>query len=171
MKTNMPHLFKQLQLHTKVIVPLKRSKYASGMSFYDCRGAAFITPDACCLDIIDHLIHENGHGRLDTIHDLEPLWLHEQDGLYESPWKAEPRPIEGILHGAYVFSLVAFSFSTALKNGHDVYSVLLPRIRQFHEQVGRALDTIDNSSALSDIGRDFVETIRLAQCLIIESIS
>ena len=167
----MPRLFMQLQLHTKVIVPIKRNEHFSGISFYDCRGAAYITPEASCLDIIDHLIHENGHGRLDTIHDLVPLWLREEEGIYASPWKTESRPTEAILHGAYVFSLVAYCFATALEKDIDVYSAALPRIRKFHEQVNCALETVDKSAALANAGRNLVDTIRVAQSRINKAIS
>ncbi|MCF2528907.1 HEXXH motif domain-containing protein [Yinghuangia soli] len=51
------------------------------------------------------LVHEMRHSLLNGLLALTPL-VEDHDGLFHAPWRDDPRPLTGILHGAYSFSAV-----------------------------------------------------------------
>jgi len=63
--------------------------------------------------LAEMIVHEMSHNLLFTVQDMDPLldpashgegWLPE---AYYSPWRDDPRPLNGILHAVFVFSRVA----------------------------------------------------------------
>jgi hypothetical protein len=57
------------------------------------------------LRVAESLIHESMHLQLSLIDTIEPLVNTVEAGGY-SPWKREFRPVEGLLHGLYVFAVI-----------------------------------------------------------------
>jgi HEXXH motif-containing protein len=53
------------------------------------------------------LIHETQHSVLNGLLDLVVLYDPADNHLYYSPWRADPRPLRGLLHGCYAFLGVA----------------------------------------------------------------
>jgi hypothetical protein len=53
------------------------------------------------------MIHEAQHSRLGATHDLVPLYWGNTKTLYLSPWRNDPRPLAGLVHGVYAFHGVA----------------------------------------------------------------
>jgi HEXXH motif-containing protein len=56
------------------------------------------------LRLAEAVVHEAMHLNLTNLEGFEPLvaseaWIH-------SPWKSEPRPALGVLHGVYVFACI-----------------------------------------------------------------
>lgn len=56
--------------------------------------------------VAESIVHESMHLNLTLIDDLRPLTI-QSDNLIHSPWRMEPRPPLGVLHGMYVFTVVA----------------------------------------------------------------
>jgi hypothetical protein len=57
------------------------------------------------LRVAESLIHESMHLQLSLIDAIEPL-VNRPDADGYSPWKREFRPVEGLLHGLYVFAVI-----------------------------------------------------------------
>lgn len=57
------------------------------------------------LRLAESLVHEAMHLQLTLINQAEPLLIDGHRQGY-SPWKQELRPIEGLLHGLYVFAVI-----------------------------------------------------------------
>ncbi|WP_232295375.1 HEXXH motif-containing putative peptide modification protein, partial [Parafrankia sp. EUN1f] len=53
------------------------------------------------------LIHEIQHSKLAAIDDLSPLVARRSPAVHYAPWRLDPRPVEGLLHGAFAFVAVA----------------------------------------------------------------
>jgi HEXXH motif-containing protein len=111
------------------------------------------------IDTVDHIIHESGHNKLDTLNNVFHLWK-PTEGRFSSPWRTDLRPMEGLLHGSYVFSLVAQAFAGVLLKDPSQVSALMPRIKEYFEQVTTALQTIAQHAELTDTGQSFFQTLR-----------
>lgn len=76
------------------------------------------------LRLAEAILHESMHLQLTLIEQIEPLVTR---GTFQasSPWKSEPRPVSGLLHGLYVFAVI-----------HQVFG-LLRRIRPEAAAYGR----------------------------------
>jgi HEXXH motif-containing protein len=62
-------------------------------------------PDACSLAVT--LAHEIQHAKLSALLDIVPMLLPDDGARYYAPWRDDPRPLSGLLQGAYAFLGVA----------------------------------------------------------------
>jgi HEXXH motif-containing protein len=100
-----------LALLTSRIVPLKAKgvvsfsyRHRPGLSFINCF-------DRDNLDLIDDLIHENGHHHLNLL--LRKYVMYHGDHhqqIFYSPWRRSLRPLRGILHATFTFTMGAMLF-------------------------------------------------------------
>jgi hypothetical protein len=100
-----------LALLTSRIIPLKAKgvvsfsyRHRPGLSFINCF-------DRDNLDLIDDLIHENSHHHLNLLLRKHVLYHgdHNQQIFY-SPWRRSLRPVRGILHATFTFTMGAMLF-------------------------------------------------------------
>jgi hypothetical protein len=103
------------------IVPLKAKSVVS-FSYRHRPGLSFINVfDRDDLDLIDDLIHENSHHHLNLL--LRKAVLYHKDRnqeIFYSPWRRSLRPLRGILHATFTFTMGAILFerlSTWAKTG------------------------------------------------------
>ena len=74
------------------------------------------TPEAP-LRVLESLVHEAMHLQLSLIERVTVLAPPTCQRL-PSPWRAEPRPPNGLLHGSYVFTVIARAYSLLLSTRH-----------------------------------------------------
>ena len=55
------------------------------------------------IDLLDDLLHENGHHHLNFYLNLKPLLLEPEEKIYYSPWRKSMRPLRGIYHAYFTF--------------------------------------------------------------------
>ena len=100
--------------HLRSIVPMQRvERGVPSASTNAVVGAICITDHDDPAVLAEQFVHESSHGLLFLLQEHDPLLdpaIHGDGwsgrGLY-SPWRDDPRPIAGLLHGALVFSRVA----------------------------------------------------------------
>jgi uncharacterized protein len=63
--------------------------------------ALSIPPDPCTCAVT--LTHEVQHIKLSAVLNLYPLTLPEDGRRYYAPWREDPRPLDGLLQGAYAY--------------------------------------------------------------------
>jgi len=98
-----PELFGTFESFTKYIVPINEK----GIVSYSMQ----MLPGYSCInmferdfvDLIDDLLHENGHHFMNAILNLEDLIHEDDEKIYYSPWRRALRPIRGIYHAYYTF--------------------------------------------------------------------
>ena len=100
-----------LELFTSRIVPLNAKgvvsfsyRHRPGLSFINCfeRGN---------LDLIDDLIHENSHHHLNLLLRKHVMYHGDRNQqIFYSPWRRSLRPIRGILHATFTFTMGALLF-------------------------------------------------------------
>jgi hypothetical protein len=91
----------------EVIVPVEPDPASRGISATSAHafGAVAMSVPADATALAVGLLHETQHSLLNAVQDLFPLHK-EQDILGYSPWRDDPRPVSGILHGAYAYLAV-----------------------------------------------------------------
>ncbi|MET9735677.1 HEXXH motif domain-containing protein [Streptomyces sp. NPDC006458] len=73
----------------------------------DSYGAMVIARPASALALAETLVHEFQHSKLAALLHLFPLLDDDREERYYAPWRADPRHLTGLLHGAYAFTGVA----------------------------------------------------------------
>ncbi|MBU2032747.1 MAG: hypothetical protein KKH37_03140 [Alphaproteobacteria bacterium] len=79
-----------------------------GFSVSSRQGAMFLDPDEPNL-MAENIVHENAHVKLRYMQLVDPILEDFYDAdceRFRVPWRPDPRPLPGILEGAYVFSNV-----------------------------------------------------------------
>ncbi|MEV4790084.1 HEXXH motif domain-containing protein [Streptomyces tuirus] len=76
---------------------------SSGDSF----GGMLIARPSSPLALAETLVHELQHSKLAALLHLFPLLDDDRNERYYAPWRADPRHLTGLLHGAYAFTGVA----------------------------------------------------------------
>lgn len=106
-----PKGYDVLALLTSRVIPLKAKgvvsfsyRHRPGLSFINCF-------DRDNLDLIDDLIHENSHHHLNLLLRKHVMYHgdHNQQIFY-SPWRRSLRPLRGILHATFTFTMGAMLF-------------------------------------------------------------
>jgi len=100
-----------LALLTARIIPLKAKgvvsfsyRHRPGLSFINCF-------DRDNLDLIDDLIHENSHHHLNLLLRKHIMYHGDRNQqIFYSPWRRSLRPLRGILHAAFTFTMGAMLF-------------------------------------------------------------
>jgi HEXXH motif-containing protein len=106
-----PDGYRLLTLLTSRIIPLKASgvvsfsyRHRPGMSVINCF-------DRDRLDLLDDLIHENSHHHLNLLLRQDVLYKHDHNQeIFYSPWRRSLRPLRGILHATFTFTMGAMLF-------------------------------------------------------------
>ena len=91
----------------EVIVPVEPDPASRGISATSAHafGAVAMSVPADATALAVGLLHETQHSLLNAVQDLFPLHK-EPNILGYSPWRDDPRPVSGILHGAYAYLAV-----------------------------------------------------------------
>jgi len=100
-----------LALLTSRVIPLKAKgvvsfsyRHRPGLSFINCF-------DRDNLDLIDDLIHENSHHHLNLLLRKHVMYHGDRNQqIFYSPWRRSLRPIRGILHATFTFTMGALLF-------------------------------------------------------------
>ena len=100
-----------LALLTSRIVPLK----AAGVVSFSYRHRPGLSAINCFdrdqLDLIDDLIHENSHHHLNLLLRKDVMYQHDHNQeIFYSPWRRTLRPLRGILHATFTFTMGAMLF-------------------------------------------------------------
>ncbi len=102
-KTHSPDSYDFFKTFTKKIVPIKQKELVS-YSLQSLPGHSFINLyNRDRLDLLDDLLHENGHHHLNHFLILEEPLLESPELTFYSPWRESRRPLRGIYHAYMTF--------------------------------------------------------------------
>lgn len=98
-----PHLHATFKSFTHTIVPVNEPGIVS-YSMQSLPGYSCINMfERDSIDLMDDLLHENGHHYLNTYLNHTDLINEDDEKVYFSPWRKALRPIRGIYHATFTF--------------------------------------------------------------------
>ncbi|WP_322870846.1 HEXXH motif domain-containing protein [Streptomyces goshikiensis] len=106
------------------------------------------------------LVHEVQHGKLAALADILTLHTADRTPRFWAPWRSDPRPLEGLLHGAYAHLALAGYWQRAALYGARGAWAQHARIRA---QVAAALPVIRACPELTPAGREFTDAMAAAE--------
>jgi hypothetical protein len=102
--------------YTHTIVPINEKGIVSysqqQLPGYSCINVF----DRDFVDLLDDLLHENGHHYLNSFLNHEELIIEDDDKIYYSPWRRALRPIRGIYHATFTFNWALVLFAKLNEN-------------------------------------------------------
>ena len=107
---------------TEVIIPIKQEEFVS-FSHQELPGTSMINfYHRDFVDLLDDMLHENGHHHLNYYLNLEKLIDEPVDCIYYSPWRRTLRPLRGIYHAYFTFYW-AFKLFSDMARAQDLDSI------------------------------------------------
>ena len=89
-----------------------------GASTFYLWGAVFVrVAGKSPVELAEALAHETGHLLLFGLTIGRPLVENSYDERYASPLREDPRPMEGLVHAAYVLARMHYTRASLLKSG------------------------------------------------------
>ncbi|WP_328300768.1 HEXXH motif-containing putative peptide modification protein [Streptomyces sp. NBC_00435] len=143
----------------RCVVPLSGSSRAFGGTLPAAAGSVLARtqpPPALAAT----LVHEVQHGKLAALAQAIPLHTADRAARYWAPWRADPRPLEGLLRGAYAHLALAGYWQRAALYGARGAWAQHARIRA---QVAVVLPVLQGSAELTAGGRVFVDAMVAAE--------
>lgn len=141
-----------------VIVPLSPSRGLVASSSSSSFGSIIVaTPDSAAA-LAEILVHELQHSKLNAVLDLVRLEENASQLRY-APWRGDPRPLPGLLHGIYAFMTVTEFWrrqrGADADRRHADFKFLFHR-----EQVRQAVQAVDAAPELTEFGTRLVAAVR-----------
>ncbi|MER7459830.1 FxsB family cyclophane-forming radical SAM/SPASM peptide maturase [Micromonospora sp. NPDC126480] len=140
----------------RAVVPLRpdrrgRQRSAAAASAF---GAIAVTPPPGDAELAVLLVHEVQHLKLDAVLDVCELVDRRDARLLTVPWREDPRPVEGVLHGTYAHLAVADVWRR--RPGAEAAA----HHRRYRDWTDGALDALLELGALTPVGKQFAARMR-----------
>lgn len=117
-----PDSWERFCAFTEVIIPINQPELVS-YSHQDLPGHSMINLyHRDFVDLMDDLLHENGHHHLNYYLNLGKLIDEPVDNIYYSPWRRTLRPLRGVYHAYFTF-FWAFRLFSSLASAKEVDSI------------------------------------------------
>jgi hypothetical protein len=117
-----PDSWERFVAFTEIIIPIKQKELVS-YSHQDLPGTSMINLyHRDFVDLLDDLIHENGHHHLNYYLNLEVLIQEPLECIYYSPWRRTLRPLRGIYHAYFTF-FWAFKLFSDMASAKEIDSI------------------------------------------------
>ena len=157
-----PDVASEVAAATLSLVPLRAPAYGQvSSSSSETFGAIAMSepPDPCTCAVT--LVHEVQHLKLAALIDIVPLTQPEDGSRYYAPWRDDPRPISGLLQGAYAYLGVSGFWRRQRQ-----LAVGASRLRadmefaRWRAGAAQAVDTLRSSGRLTPAGLNFVDRMK-----------
>ena len=132
-----PTSWQRFNAFTEAIIPINAPELVS-YSHQELPGFSMINLyHRDFIDLLDDLLHENGHHHLNYYLNLDKLIEEPKELDYFSPWRNSPRPLRGIYHAFFTFFWAYQLFRDLITNGHiqqDLYQFSKAEWKKIHER-------------------------------------
>ncbi|WP_327352590.1 HEXXH motif domain-containing protein [Streptomyces sp. NBC_01304] len=156
------HSARLVSLALTAVVPLAELPRfrTSSASYAESYGSALVSLPHDAADLAVTLVHESRHSVLNGLSHQVGLFDEDAknaDVLLYAPWRTDPRPPQGLLHGAYAFSGVA-EFWRAERHALTGTSAALAHFEYavWRDAVSDVLESLRTRGGLSVWGHRFV---------------
>ncbi|MFJ3881194.1 HEXXH motif domain-containing protein [Streptomyces sp. NPDC090077] len=149
----------EIGLLLRSVVPLAGGSRSTGATLPAAAGSVLARAQAPPA-LAATLVHEVQHGKLAALADVLTLHTADRTPRHWAPWRADPRPLEGLLHGAYAHLALAGYWQHAALYGARGAWAQHARIRA---QVAAVLPALRAHPALTVTGREFVDGMAAAE--------
>lgn len=125
----------------------------------DAFGAVALSEPPDGTSLAETLIHEVQHLKLGALLDLVPLLNDEGEPRWYAPWRDDPRPLSGLLQGAYAhLGIVRFWRTQRWLEPRSMHGHV--QFARWREQTWEVVRTLLASGRLTPQGRIFVDRMR-----------
>jgi HEXXH motif-containing protein len=159
-----PLLSAEIRAALSIVVPVESpdSNRHLSASAEEIWGAIHMSWSPLVEVIVEALVHEYLHNKLSALLLVDPLIVGPtREAIYYSPWRPDPRPLSGILHGVFVFQGITAFWYDCLRTPMEKLSgdVVIKALHLRHSQVLRGVAELKAHAECTDLGLELLETI------------
>lgn len=165
---NHPAYARELAAGLRGLVPIEPDTDTVGASSPAAFGGIRLSANGSATEFAEAMVHEMQHSKLNALLGLVQLTVDDNVRRHLAPWRDDPRPLIGVVHGIYAFTC---GVEFWLRHGTVTDDVAAARRIDFdiaHRrlQVRRAVHTLASSDRLTPAGTALVDAVsaRLAVC-------
>lgn len=139
------------------------SSYGVSITSRDAPGVIGFSP-MLPLALVGTLVHECRHNILYAVQEFDPLVL-DGGATVTSPWRSDPRPLGGLLHGAFVFDGICRLYSRVTNDSGLSDQNRRAAAKQFRQQadnLAEAVTTLKTATEFTVLGRQLVVALEEA---------
>jgi HEXXH motif-containing protein len=136
-------------------VPFGSWSASTGEAF----GSAVVARPLDAYDLAATLVHEFQHIRLGGLLHLTGLHVEDSRERFYTPWRNDPRPVAGVLHGVYAFFGVTQFWRAAASADTEARGRALFEFAYWRAGTWRTLKALRIDRSLTAAGRRFVDGI------------
>ncbi|HEX5724787.1 MAG TPA: HEXXH motif-containing putative peptide modification protein [Longimicrobiaceae bacterium] len=154
-----PEMAEALALHTRFVAPILSERVYS-YSELAAPNAVFLraTPQNP-LWYVELLVHESCHNWLASLMELVPIIDATDERRFVSPWRADARPLIGILFGTHAFAFVTLYLVRLLQHGTADAEVVGRRVAFEAERVSRGYALLREEGRFTPAGSLFLDDL------------
>jgi HEXXH motif-containing protein len=147
-------------LHSIVPLASEPGSHGRSGSSSDAFGAAALSLPSTASALAMTLVHEFRHSLLNGLLHLVPLCDQADKRPRYAPWRDDPRPMIGLLHGAFAFTGVTEFWRTRTEKGDEVERDLAGfEFALRRQQIKQVLGDLAASSSLTETGTRLVQRL------------
>jgi HEXXH motif-containing protein len=158
----------ELAAGLRTLGPIEPDLDTVGASSPSAFGGIRLSANGSATEVAETLVHEMQHSKLNALLSLVKLTDDDRARRYLAPWRDDPRPLVGVVHGIYAFTCgVEFWVRQEATTGElDEARRIAFHIAFRRSQVRRALHVLKASGHLTQPGHALVDAVsaRLAVC-------
>jgi HEXXH motif-containing protein len=153
-----PAMYGEICANVGLAVPISAERTAA-FSNTAWQGAIFLRDDfSDPLFLTERIVHESSHLRLNAVMVRTQMHEHRWDERVTSPFRSGPRPITGLLHGAFVFTRAALALVHTTAGTSDEERGAAQALT-LTNKVASALEVLSSAVRLTEPGRKLVAEI------------
>ncbi|MBI5610373.1 MAG: hypothetical protein HY902_15960 [Deltaproteobacteria bacterium] len=116
---HLPLLGEELRWVLRLIVPVgyDAERHLSA-SYQEAIGVVYMTLHPQPMTMVEALVHEYQHNKINAVFSLDPLLHNAWSPLYASPVRPDPRPLHGVVLAVHAFQAVADLYRAMAAAGH-----------------------------------------------------
>ncbi|RSM49694.1 HEXXH motif domain-containing protein [Amycolatopsis balhimycina DSM 5908] len=157
--THLPGLAETLPVGLESLVPAPAVAFRlPSASTGEAFGSAIVAYGTDPEPLAAALVHEFHHIRLGGVQHLATLHDDDRRERLYAPWRDDPRPIGGVLHGIYAFFGVT-AFWRALSAAEPAHELAAFEFALWRTAVWRTLRAVHEDESLTPTGRRFLDGI------------
>jgi len=136
-----------------------RSRAQNSATLADAFGCVLMTLPSDARTGAVTLVHEVQHAKLAALMDLVPLVESVASQRFYAPWRQDPRPLLGLLHGAYAYlGIIAFwRRQRQFEQDSDAEFIAEVEFARWRQATTETVHTIVSRPELTSHGRTFTE--------------
>jgi HEXXH motif-containing protein len=115
---HLPLVREEIEIVIAQLVPVGADDHAHlSASYREAIGTIYLTLHPRTMTMVEALIHEHGHNKLNALFELDPVLDNAFSPLFTSPVRPDPRPLHGILLAVHAFLPVAVLYRSMMEAG------------------------------------------------------